>query len=233
MDVFVIPVGRDRYELYCEATDESAVPDDAPEDGLLGRVQHKAIEMLRSVEAEHRAGNDDGARRGLVARIRQRIVGWMAERIAEQRLLWNLRRTTAAVAAHPGDMSDEQVIALVRRLLQGDYDRHRKWSRIDGVLFVVTFVGLGPLFVIIPGIANLPALYFGFVTILHVLSMRGALHGLRRVSWTGRVCPPLAELRGAAALEPEARGRHVRDIAARLRLPHLPRFFERVAMTRA
>lgn len=230
MDVFVIPIGRDRYELYCEVSDDTLVPDGVPESGLFGRAQHRAIDMLRAVEAQHREGSRiDAERQGWIWRIRHRVVGWMAERIAEQRLLWNLRREAAAVAAHPSDMTEEQAMALVRRTLQADYDRHRKWVRIDGFLFVVTFLGLGWLFLLIPGIANIPALYFGFRTILHFLSMRGALHGLRDVSWTASACPPLSELRQAAALEPEERGRHVHDIATRLRLPHLPRFFERVA----
>jgi hypothetical protein len=45
----------------------------------------------------------------------ERIIAWVAERIAEQRLLWNLRRQTDVRAAHPSDMSFEQVMTLIRR----------------------------------------------------------------------------------------------------------------------
>ena len=157
-------------------------------------------------------------------------MAWVAERIAEQRLLWNLRFETTATAAHPADMTFDQVHALIRSTLQRDYDRHYRWMFIDGLLFLVTFVALGPLFILIPGIANLPALYFGFRTVGHFLSMRGSAHGLRRVTWSGRPCPPLGELRELAALDPRAREARLLDVATRLRLESLPKFFERVAI---
>jgi hypothetical protein len=157
-------------------------------------------------------------------------MAWVAERIAEQRLLWNLRAETAATAAHPEDMTFDRVHRFIRETLQRDHDRHSRWMFIDGLLFVITFVGLGPLFILIPGIANLPALYFGFRTVGHFLSMRGSAHGLRGVTWSGRPCPPLGELRELAALEPYAREARLLDIATRLRLEQLPKFFERVAI---
>lgn len=154
----------------------------------------------------------------------------MAERIAEQRLLWHLRRQTAAVAVHPEDMSSEQAVTLVRHILRRDYDRHLRWVTIDGILFVLTFVLLGPLFLLIPGVANIPAIYFGFRTVGHWLSMRGASNGLHRVLWTGRPCPPLTELREVSVLEPDVREQRIHDISMRLRLQHLPTFYERVAV---
>ena len=58
-------------------------------------------------------------------------MAWVAERIAEQRLLWSLRHETAVTAAHPSDMTFEQVETLIRRVLQRDYERHRRWLVID------------------------------------------------------------------------------------------------------
>jgi hypothetical protein len=101
---------------------------------------------------------------------------------------------------------------------------------IDGVLFVLTFVLLGPLFLLVPGVANLPAAYFAFRTVGHLLSMRGAAQGLHRVEWTSRPCPPLTELRELAVLEPEVRHERLHDISCRLRLQHLCSFFDRVAI---
>jgi hypothetical protein len=130
-------------------------------------------------------------------------------------------------------MTFEQVLTLIRQTLRRDYDRHRRWMIIDGTLFVLTFVALGPLFLLVPGIANIPALYFGFRSIGHWLSMHGADQGLHRVEWSGRDCPPLTELRDVVLLEPPARDARIHDVAARLRLPHLTTFFERVAVRHA
>ena len=80
---------------------------------------------------------------------------------------------------------------------------------------------------------NLLAYYFAFRVVGHWLSMRGAAQGLHRVSWSGRLCPPLAELRDVVALEAPARNARVHDIATRLRLQHLTTFFERVAVRHA
>ena len=234
MDVFVIPVAADRYELYCEQPVGENVPIDPPRSGLIGTLRHRIAVFLHSAEERQRNGPaSDAPPKGLVGKLQDRMMAWVAERIAEQRLLWNLRGETSAVAAHPNDMTFDQVNSLIRRTLQRDYERHRKWVFIDGLLFLVTFVALGPIFILIPGIANLPALYFGFRAIGHFFSMRGALHGLREVTWTGRPCPPLGELRELAVLEPADRDERIHDIAMRLRLQHLSTFFDRVAIHHA
>lgn len=233
MDVFVIPVGADRYELYCEQPVAGDEPIEPETRGWIGRLRHKFGSLVRAAEQHqhHRPSHDSS--RSLVGRIQDRAMAWAAERIAEQRLLWNLRGVSAATAAHPADMTFDQVHALIRETLQRDRDRHAKWMFIDGLLFVITFIGLGPLFILIPGIANLPALYFGFRTVGHFLSMRGSAHGLSGVTWSGRSCPPLGELRELRALDPQERETRLLDIATRLRLEQLPKFFERVAIAHA
>ena len=235
MDVFVIPVGRDRYELYCEPAAEIANPE-APAAGLAGRLRHRVgtrfSTVVRTAEEWHRHGPPKEPK-SLVGNVKNRVFAWVAQRIVEQRLLWYLRQHTAAVAAHPPDMPFDQVLTLIRRMLQHDYDRHRRWIIIDGILFLLTFIFLGPFFLLVPGIANIPAIYFGFRAIGHWLSMHGADHGLHRVAWSGRSCPPLTELRDVALLEPPVRDARIHDVAARLRLPHLSTFFERVAVPNA
>jgi hypothetical protein len=231
MDVFVIPVGADRYELYCEQPVAGDQPIDPETTGWIGRLRRRFSGLIRAAEERQRTGvRADEPQKSWAGRIQDRAMAWVAERIAEQRLLWNLRGETTATAAHPTDMTFEQVDALIRSTLQRDYDRHYRWMFIDGLLFLVTFVALGPLFILIPGIANLPALYFGFRTVGHFLSMRGSAHGLRRVTWSGRPCPPLGELRELAALDPHVREARLLDVATRLRLESLPKFFERVAI---
>jgi Mitochondrial K+-H+ exchange-related len=231
MDVFVIPVGRDRYELYCEPSNGTTAGDDGHRTGLFGRMRDRFDALVHAAEEWQRQGEPEP--NGRIARIKGRLFGWVAQRIVEQRLLWNLRNHTEVVAAHPQDMTFDQVLALIRGNLQEDYDRHRRWRVIDGVLFVVTFVALGPFFLLVPGVANIPAIYFGFRAIGHWLSMHGAAQGLQRVTWSGRACPPLSELRDVVLLEPPVRDARVHDVAARLRLPHLSTFFERVAVRHA
>ena len=231
MDVFVIPVGADRYELYCEQPVAEDAPIDTHHPGMIGRLRRRFSSMLRAAEERQRTADPGNSEpKGLFGDLQDRAMAWVVERIAEQRLLWNLRGETSAVAAYPNDMTFEQVRTLIQRTLQRDYDRHRRWMVIDGILFVLTFVLLGPLFLLIPGIANLPALYFGFRTIGHFLSMGGARQGLRRVTWIGRPCPPLGELRELADLEPHVREARLHDVAVRLRLEHLSTFFDRVAI---
>lgn len=242
MDVFVIPITGNRYELYCEPSEQEGddpaggAPQGEPTDGIRGwthRFTRRWRARISSLvhAAEQRHGTDaHAAPQGWFGRQRERATAWAAERIVEQRLLWNLRGRDAVTLAHPPDMAFDQAMTLVRTLLQRDYERHRRWTVIDGVLFVVTFVLLGPLFLLIPGVANLPALYFGFRTVLHFMSMRGAGHGLNHTRWSSRPCEPLTELRAVASLEPQARGERVGDIAAQLRLEHLARFYDRVAV---
>jgi len=231
MDVFVIPIGREKYELYCEQPAEVDAPADEVPKGFVNRLRHKFKTLLHEAEELRRRGPEaEHEDKGRLARLQDHAMAWVAERIEEQRLLWNLRGQTTAVAAHPEDMTFEQVMTLIRGTLKHDYDRHRRWMVIDGILFVLTFVLLGPLFILIPGVANLPAAYFAFRTVGHFLSMRGASHGLHEVEWTSRPCPPLGELRDIGVLEPRARHQRILDISVRLRLQHLSTFFERVAL---
>jgi hypothetical protein len=222
MDVYVIPISRDRYELYCEPSiDAESEANEVPTPGLLGRLRQWFSATLRAAEERQRRPVADSDR-GIYRRLQDRAFGWVATRIAEQRLLWNLRRHTAAVAIYPQDMTCEDAMVVVRRTLQRDYERHRVWLVVDLFGLILS----GPI-ALVPG-PNVLAYYFAFRVVGHWLSMRGAVQGLRRVSWSGRSCPPLTELRDVFALESPARAARVHDVAARLRLPHLSTFFERV-----
>lgn len=226
MDVFVIPIGCDRYELYCEPSgDFEADAEAINANGLLGRLRHRFSVMLRAAEEGHR--ERPLADRSWLGRLQDRTLSWVAQRIAEQRLLWNLRRQSSAVAVHPPDLTFDQVMMLVRRTLQRDYERHRVWLVIDAIGLVVS-----GLLALVPG-PNLVAYYFAFRVVGHWLSMRGAIQGLQRVTWSGRPCPPLTELRDVASMDSRAREARVHDIASRLRLPNLRTFFERVTVRHA
>jgi hypothetical protein len=228
MDVFVIPLGRDRYELYSEQPVELDQNTDA-EPGLISRGLKRLSAWMRDTEERQRDTTRD-APTSWVGRTKERAFAWVVDRIAEQRLLWNLRGATAATASHPHDMPFDEVMQVVNADLKRSYDRHRRWLVIDGIALLFTSIVLGPLFLLIPGIANLPAAYFAFRVFGHFLSMRGASQGLHNVTWTGRPCPPLDELREVEMLAPAARDARIEDIAARLRLEHLSTFFKRMAI---
>ena len=230
MDVFVIPIARDRYELYCETAAAVDDPSDTAAEGAAGGRIRRWIAtaraqfsiMMAAAEGRQR-GEMDEAPRGWSGRLQDRMLAWVAERVAEQRLLWNLRGQTEAVLAHPQDMPFDEVLALVRRTLQHDYERHRRWLVIDTLLLVIS----GAL-AIVPG-PNILAYYFLFRVVGHWLSMRGARQGLDHVAFTSRPCPPLAELREVVELDPSVREARIHDISVRLRLQHLTTFFERMA----
>jgi len=228
MDVFVIPVGRDRYELYCEIAGEPEGEEPGPPpDGIVGKLRQRFSVMLRAAEERQRAGAHAVQAEGWLGRIQERIIGWVAERIAEQRLLWNLRRQTAVQALHPPEMAFEQVTTLIRRMMQRDYERHRRWLVFDGLGLVGSAI-LMP----VPG-PNIIAYYFAFRVVGHWLSIRGAVQGRDHIRWTGRPCPPLSELRDADMLEPTVRDARIHDVADRLRLQHLHTFFDRVVIRHA
>ena len=222
MDVFVIPIGLDQYELYCESPAEAPSLEPSSS-GIVGRLRHRFALMLHEAE-ERRVGGAPSSATTRGARLKERIMAWVAERIAEQRLLWNLRRETAVAATYPQDMAFEQVMALIRRKLQRDYGRHRLWLGIDGLLLIAS-AALIP----VPG-PNIIGYYFAFRVVGHWLCVRGALQGLRRVNWSGRPSEPLTELREAALLDGDARERRVNSVAERLSLAHLSTFFSRVAV---
>src|ERR1051326_3159815 len=118
MNVFVIPIGLEQYELYCESPAE-APPLEPSSSGFIGRLKHRFAMMLHEAE-QRRTGGAPSTATPHSARLQERIMVWGAERIAEQRLLWNLRRETAVAATYPQDMTFEQVLALIRRTLQRD-----------------------------------------------------------------------------------------------------------------
>jgi hypothetical protein len=233
MDVFLVPLAADRYELYCEEPDELHDPDAEPPRGFLRRLthrfsvvrlKHRFNVVLAEAEQEHRQGRALREHTGWLNRLRAKTMRWVAEAVAEQRLLWHLRRQTSATFFFPDDLSEPAAVDHLRRQLARDFDKHRRWLIIDALGFVAS----GVLF-FVPG-PNVVAYYFAFRLVGHYLSWRGAKQGLSVVSWMNEPSAPLAALRAAIALEPAARAQRLHDLAAELRLEHLPRFVERTAV---
>ena len=230
MDVYVIPVASDRYELYCEHGDsEDDVAGSEPPKGRFARVYANFHDALARVEEERLSGEKrapDGPRTW-TERMKDRALRWIAEKIAEQRLLWRLRNERALMLHYPDDMKGDIAIANARADLQREADRHSRWLVIDSLLFVLSGV-----FFFVPG-PNLIAYYFGFRLVGHYLSRRGARHGLTGVNWQSCASPQLSRLRRVLALEPHEREREVREVASALQLPHLAKFFERTSVKTA
>jgi hypothetical protein len=226
MDVYLVPIARERYELYCEVPDDPDEPSEDRASGIVPRVQRGFAAVLAEAERERRRTQEerDAEARGVFARVKARFMRWVAESIAEQRLLWHLRRQTSARLHHPTDIVDAQALTLLRRQLKRDFDRHRLWLVIDSLLFIAS-----GLLVLLPG-PNLVAYYFAFRMVAHFLSLRGARQGLAAVQWDTEPSPPLTDLRAAIDLTGEARELRVHGIASELKLEHLATFFERTAI---
>jgi hypothetical protein len=226
MEVFLIPVAADRYELYCEVPDlDAADVDDEPRGFFRGLLRSFRAALADAERARHQppAPDEHDATPSLYERVRRRVLCRMAEAIAEQRLLWHVRRHTEATAVHPADMTEHRALQILRGNIQSDFEKHRFWMIVDLLVFVASGV-----LVVIPG-PNVVAYYFGFRLVGHFLSMRGAKHALTTVVWHARPSALLTELRATIALEPEEREARVHHIAAQLQLERLARFFLRIA----
>ena len=225
MDVFLVPVATDRYELYCEEPDD---PEDAAEGepGFFRRMVLRVRHMLAEAERErHRGGPHPGdAPVGFFGRLKARTMRWAAEWVAEQRLLWQLRGKHAVCLVYPEDITEPQARQLLKRSLQRDWERHRFWLAIDSV----GLIGSAAL-ILVPG-PNFLGYYFLVRTVGHYLSLRGAKQGLEVVDWAVRSNPELAALREMVNQSPEQREDRVRAIGATLRLEHLASFFQRSAI---
>jgi K+-H+ exchange-related protein len=224
MDVYLVPIGRDRYELYCEVPDE---PEDMVEEsptGFIKRMKQRFSALLAEAERERRRGQTEEPG-GTLARLKTRILRYVAESIAEQRLLWHLRRQDSACLFFPDDLDEPRASTLLRRQLGRDFDKHRFWLIVDSLGFIAS----GAL-VLLPG-PNIVAYYFAFRMVGHYLSLRGARQGLDSVAWTAEESAPLSELRRAIDLNGDERERRVHDVAAALKLEHLVKFFERTAIS--
>ena len=230
MDVYVIPVAPDRYELYCEhdGADTDAVGDVPPE-GRFAKMYANFKEALARVEQERLSGETRASDmpRTWTERMKDRGLCWIAEKIAEQRLLWRLRKESDLMLHFPDDTTADAAIGIARAELQREVDRHMKWIIIDGVLFAAS----GVLF-FVPG-PNLIAYYFGFRLGGHYLSRKGARHGLSEVQWASCPSPQLSRLRRVLALAPMERDREVHEVASALQLPNLAKFFERTSIKTA
>jgi hypothetical protein len=226
MDVFLVPVAPDRYELYCEEPDEPEPPADEgkPAPGFLRRTALWFSEQLAEAERARRHGPQPGdARRSFLTRAKARSMRWVAESIAEQRLLWQLRGKDEVLLVYPFDITEAQARQLLKRSLQRDWEKHRFWLVID-----LIGAAASALLILVPG-PNFIGYYFVFRIVGHYFSLRGARRAMTVVTWTAQPSLPLGQLRPLLAEAPDVRAERVRQIAAALDLEHLASFFQRSA----
>jgi hypothetical protein len=226
VEVYLVPIGRGRYTLYCEPDDDAPRPEPGKDTGLWKRWTERFSNVLAAVEREHEAHarGDAPAPRGAWARLRVRAVSWMAEKVAEQRLLWRLRGTTQVLAHVPEGLDDERAHAVIRGTLASEFNRHRWWLAVD-LVGGLAALALTP----IPG-PNLIGYYFTFRIVGHFFALRGARHGLSDVRWTLEPSSILAELCSLDRLPDDERERRVEAVADRLGLRRFGRFYARVAV---
>jgi Mitochondrial K+-H+ exchange-related len=227
MDVFLVPVAPDRYELYCEEPDEpEPTPDDGtPRPGFFRRMALRFRETLAEAERVRRQGPQPGdVKPSFLGRLKARTLRWVAESIAEQRLLWQLRGKDAVCLISPDDLTEAQARQLLKRSLTRDWEKHRFWLAVDTVGAVGSIA-----LILLPG-PNFVGYYFMFRIVGHYFSLRGARQGLLRVTWTVEASAPLSSLRTMIEETPDARADRVHAVASTLRLEHFANFFQRTAI---
>lgn len=222
MNVFLVPLDGPRYDLYCEPSSgpDTSVPTGK---GRVGRLIDRGAGVFRNVLAEgdamrHAAGRAEGTAAVSGGRWRRAIARKLADVVAEQRLLWHLRKESDVELHHPDDIRSSEAIIAARALLSRDHDKHRRWCVIDALLTIAsTPVAL------VPG-PNVLAYYFIFRAVGHYLSMLGARHGLHEAVWRPSPTPVLTELRAALAFDTDRRCEAVERIGAALGLERLSTF---------
>ena len=222
MDVYLVPIGPDRWECYYEAVDEDEQVERGK--GFFAGLRHTFSQQLKDAEnARHQAAIEEP--KTFFGRMHRRSLAWIAERIAEQRLLWHLRRAKTATLHIPADLLPEAGDRVMRYILKRDADRHRN-RLIPHTLLLI----LSAAVAVIPG-PNILAYLLTFTVVGHFLAWRGAVNGLHKVAWTIQPDPVLSELRRAFSLGADDRHRLIKEVAQRLHMPKMARFVEQLSMS--
>lgn len=226
MDVYLVPIASDRFETYYEAPDDDEPVESMAGLGFFGRLRVRFQTQLKEAErARHQVAREEP--KTFLGRMQKWSMRWIAERIAEQRLLWHLRTADAATLHVDADMNQQEAEGVMRTSMKRDADRHLR-------LLIVHSLGLiasAPV-AFVPG-PNVLGYLFTFTVVGHFLAWRGARRGLHQVRWQVAPNGALSDLRRAFVLGAEARHRVIHEVADRLHLPKLARFVEQMATTSA
>jgi transketolase len=222
MDVYLLAVGPERYECYYEAAEEDETEEPVGGRGVFARMRAKFNEQLKEAErARHHKRLEEP--RSFLGRLQKRSMRWIAERIAEQRLLWHLRKVKAATLHASADLAEGEAEAIMRSNLKWDAEHHR--NRL--ILHSLALIAAAPV-ALVPG-PNVLGYLFTFTVVGHFLAWRGAVRGLSQIAWTITPNPALTDLRRAFSLDAADRHRVISDVADRLHMPKMARFVEQMA----
>jgi len=222
MDVYLVPIAADRFETYYEAPDDDEPVASAEGLGLAGRWRVSLHRQLKEAEqSRHQVAPE--VPKTLLGRMQARSLRWIAERMAEQRLLWRLRTADAATLHVASDMDPQAAEHLMRAAMKRDAERHVRLLAVHSIALILS----APV-ALVPG-PNVLGYLFTFTVVGHFLSWRGARRGVSLVPWQVVPNADLADLRRAFVLGAADRHRVIQDVADRLHLPKLARFVERMA----
>jgi hypothetical protein len=222
MDVYLVPVGPERFECYYEAAEQDETEEPVEGDGFFARMRAKFNQQLKEAEeARHHKAIEEPS--SFLGRMHKRSMRWIAERVAEQRLLWHLRRVEAATLHIPGDLPAEQADTIMRASMKRDADRHRNRMLLHSLALIISV----PV-AVVPG-PNVLGYLFTFTVVGHYLAWRGAVNALHQINWTILPSEPLSEVRRAFSVDATMRHRLIRDAAVRLHMPRMARFVEQMA----
>ena len=221
MDVYLVPISRDSFECYYEAAEDEE-PEPIEGQGFFGRMKARFQTQLREAEeARHQVAPE--VPKTLFGKLHKRSLRWIAERIAEQRLLWHLRSADAATLFIATDLQTIAAEEMMRVAMTRDADRHLKLLIVHSLLLILAV----PV-ALVPG-PNFICYLFTFTVVGHFLSWRGARHGVAGVRWEVKCSDELATLRGALTMAEPARHRAIREVANRLHMPRMATWVERMA----
>jgi hypothetical protein len=223
MDVYLVPVGPDAFECYYEAAEEEEPDEPVEGQGLIARMRARFNQQLKEAEAaRHQKSIEEPTT--FIGRWQRRSLRWIAERMADQRLLWRLRKVDAATLHIAGDLDAAAAEALMRASMKRDADHHR--NRL--ILHSLALIASAPV-ALVPG-PNVLGYLFTFTVVGHFLAWRGAVKGLHQIAWTIRPDAALTDLRRAFSLDAASRHRVIHDVAHRLHLPKMAVFVERMTV---
>jgi hypothetical protein len=217
MMVYLVPVGRGRFELYSETADHA--PAHTEGSGFWARQATRVRETWREWV---RLARNPQANAGWISALRDELVRRAAETMAEQRTLWALRQAVEATLVYPVGIEQP------RPTLVGSLDRarrfHFRWMCLDAIALAAA-----GLLALVPG-PNIVAYYFALRLIGHVLCWRGARRGIESITWSWQPDCALAELELLVDVPRAARAARVEAIGEELKLRRLAAFFDRAAL---